>query len=152
MSGPKETQDKWLTVLPIRIPKPLWSPVTEPMLASSVSRVLHTRASTLNLSNSWASLPPASHSYVSLPLWSCALLVLFSPLFFGRCYLLFLSLSLPISPLLFSLLDMFSLLLLLPALHFPSCLLLVSKQPPWPAPPGSDRPIRQPSNSKTHHR
>ena len=113
MSGPKETEDKCLT---ISISKPFWPPASL-SIASICYRVhgsphdsqlitLNFPPLTLNFSSSWASLSPASHYYIALPfhprtlfllsfldspptMVQFCLLILFSLLLSSSCFGLF---------------------------------------------------------------
>lgn len=83
MSGPKETEDKWLT---ISISKPFWPPASL-SIASICYRVhgsphdsqlitLNFPPLTLNFSSSRAPLSPASHCYIALSFHPHTLLLL----------------------------------------------------------------------------
>lgn len=114
LSAPKETGDKWLPGVLISIPKC--------MLAARLSQHLrylvqspcwHPDSSALLISlpplNSWASLPPASHTSITSPLLSWPSLLF--ALSFSHS-----SLALSFTMAQFSLLAIFDLLLSLPAL------------------------------------
>lgn len=121
MSGPKETEDKWLT---ISISKPFWPPASL-SIASICYRVhgsphdsqlitLNFPPLTLNFSSSWASLSPASHYYIALPFHPRTLFLLswfLVPSLGPLLSLLFFFLNSPPPMVQFCLLILFSLLL-----------------------------------------
>lgn len=72
VSNPKETQ-KWLTMVPISIPKCLEPPGTLSSCGSSQLFSLHTHPKLLQF---LASLSSVSAYYITLPFWSCILLTL----------------------------------------------------------------------------
>lgn len=79
MSGPKETQDAWLTVVPVSTPKcVLASRISQQVpAAESIPALLSSHLPpTRNFSSPWTSLPPTSHSYITLPFGPFTLLVL----------------------------------------------------------------------------
>ena len=121
MSGPKETEDKWLT---ISISKPFWPPASL-SIASICYRVhgsphdsqlitLNFPPLTLNFSSSRAPLSPASHCYIALSFHPHTLLLLswfLVPSLGPLLSLLFFFLDSPPTMVQFCLLILFSLLL-----------------------------------------
>lgn len=77
MSDPKETQDKWITVVPTSRSKQMLAQAHSVPVAPSD---LLTPPPPLSLSSPGASLSRASHSYVILLFWQCAILFLPTPL------------------------------------------------------------------------